>query len=432
MHALARALRVAAFIAAPLTLALTGTASAATNLALNRPTMVTSVDQFCGSCTGPRGNDGNATSRWSSRHESPERHGHAWWVDLGTARTVDRVVVNWQSAWAARYEIRTATVSGQWQTVATDGATGTGARTTVFMPRQARWVQVRELAWAAGRNNVSFYEAEVYNGPVTPDPDPTPTPTPTPSPDPTPSPTPAPTPPADPQPVGPAAGALAFRDEFTGTAVDWNRWTDSSHAEADGGHGNKGNQQLEWNQAANCTVSNGTLKETAKPDNITSPSGTHYDWSSCQIASTPSYSFRYGVIEMRAKLPAPRGFWTALWTWQVPGYNVWNEIDVFENYSNDHNWLSMSSHAGAGGNCTLPDAGGASMDLSAGFHTYTAAITTTGTRFYLDGQQTCSVAGTHTGLSNILVSNFVYERIPPTAGSVGVHEVDYVRAWRAP
>jgi hypothetical protein len=255
--------------------------------------------------------------------------------------------------------------------------------------------------------------------------------TPSPTPTPTPSPTPTPTPTADPQPVGPTAGTLAFRDEFSGSSVDWNKWTDTSHAESDAGHGNPGNQQLEWNHAANCSVSNGTLKETAKEDRIVSPqTGRTYNWSSCQIASTPSYSFRYGVIEMRAKLPAPTGFWTALWTWQVPGYNVWNEIDVFENYSNDHNWLSMSSHAGSGGNCTLANA--TSADLSAGMHTYTAAITASGTRFYLDGQQTCSVAGTHTGLSNILVSNFVYDHptLHPSSGAVGVLEVDYVRAWR--
>lgn len=259
----------------------------------------------------------------------------------------------------------------------------------------------------------------------------TPTPTPTPTPSPSPTPTPTPEPSTDPQPVGPVGSfPLAFRDEFTGTAVNWSRWQDTSHAESDGGHGNPGNQQLEWNHAANCSVSNGTLKETAKPDRIVSPNtGRVYNWSSCQIASTPSYSFRYGTIEMRAKLPASQGFWTALWTWQVPGYNVWNEIDVFENYSNDHNWLSMSSHAGAGGNCTLANA--TTADLSAGMHTYTADIRATGTRFYLDGRQTCSVAGTHTGLSNILVSNFVYNHptLSPAPGSIGVLEVDYVRAW---
>src|SRR5262249_42495431 len=51
-----------------------------------------------------------------------------------------------------------------------------------------------------------------------------------------------------PQPVGQNGGwTMAFSDEFSGTALDTSKWSDASSAEADDGHGNKDNDQLEWN-----------------------------------------------------------------------------------------------------------------------------------------------------------------------------------------
>jgi len=38
--------------------------------------------------------------------------------------------------------------------------------------------------------------------------------------------------------------------------------------------------------------------------------------------------------------------------------------------------------------------------------------------------------GVSTGLTNIIVDNFVYSKIPPSAGTTGTMLVDYVRAWQ--
>ncbi len=230
------------------------------------------------------------------------------------------------------------------------------------------------------------------------------------------------------QPVG--QWDLRFHDEFTGNAVDWSRWADESSAEADRGHGNKGNQQLEWNQGANCDVAGGVLTMTAKPDDIRSPSGTHYDWSSCLITSTPSYAFRYGYIEIRAKLPAPKGFWPGFWTWQAPGNEQWTETDVFEAYSDNHTRLYLSQHSGLGGSCTLTSLG---FDPTDDFHVYGADIKSSGgTDFYVDGRLVCTARGSSTGMTNIIVDLFVYSRIPPEPGTVARQQVDYVRAWQRP
>ena len=230
-------------------------------------------------------------------------------------------------------------------------------------------------------------------------------------------------------PNGPGgAWRLMFQDEFSGTSVNWNKWADSSSAEADGGHGNKGNQQLEWNQGRNCGVANGLLTITAKPDNITSPSGQRYNWSSCLITTTPSYAFRNGYMEIRAKFPSAKGFWPAFWTWQANGNNQWTETDVYEYYSDNASRLYLSQHSGSGGGCILANI---AFNPSQGFHTYGADIKPSGgTDFYVDGRKVCSASGTHTGMTNIIVDMFVYSQIPPAPGTVATKQVDYVRAWQ--
>jgi beta-glucanase (GH16 family) len=248
------------------------------------------------------------------------------------------------------------------------------------------------------------------------------------SPSPTPTPTPTPTDPStNPMPLGvPGSWTYKFGDEFTGPVAWGSKWSDSSSAEADNGHGNMGNQQLEWNHKANCSTTDGVLSLTAKPDSITSPSGQHYAWSSCLLSSSPSYAFRYGYIEIRAQLPGPTGFWPAFWTWQAAGNNQWTETDVFEFYSDNHSRLYLTQHSGAGGHLTY----NTPFDPTTGFHTYGADIAPDGTRFYVDGKLVYTAPGTSTGMTNIIVDNFVYSRIPPAAGATGVMKVDYVRAWQ--
>lgn len=245
----------------------------------------------------------------------------------------------------------------------------------------------------------------------------------------------------DPVPNGPGGTwVLKFNDDFNGTSVDSAKWSFISTAEGEisnnpVGTGNKGNQQLEFDQPSNCTVAGGQLTMRAKPDNITSQQGTHYDWSSCMINTSPSYSFRYGYIEERSKLPSIKGFWPALWTWGVAGSNIPGngETDAYEIYTDRNFKVYQTQHNTGGGSCLVDyPLGGNSGD----WHTYGVDIKPNGTDWYIDGVLTCSKTSTSGGLTNILVDNFVYSggTVPdpskqPAPGSVGDKIVDYVRAW---
>ena len=234
---------------------------------------------------------------------------------------------------------------------------------------------------------------------------------------------------APPLPVGQQGGwKMAFSDEFDGTSLDRSRWADQSTAEPDEGHGNQGNQQLEWNQAANCRVAGGELTMTAKREQVTSRSSGHrYDWTSCLITSTPSYAFDFGYLEERSILPAPRGFWPAFWTWQVRGNDRQTETDAYEFYSDNHSRLYGTQYSGAQGRCEWKP----SFDPTTGWHTYGVAIQPSGTTWYADGAQVCHTTATTDAQTNIISNLAVYSMIPPDGSTASATKrVDYIRAWK--
>jgi beta-glucanase (GH16 family) len=245
---------------------------------------------------------------------------------------------------------------------------------------------------------------------------------------------PAATPPVEadgpPLPVGQTEGwELMFSDEFDGTSLDRKRWADQSSAEPDMGRGNPDNQQLEWNQAANCTVGDNELVMTAKREPFTSQSGRKYEWTSCLITTTPSYDFQYGYIEERSVLPSPRGFWPAFWTWQARGVDQHTETDVYEFYSDNHRRLYGTQYSGPRARCDIAP----EFDPTEGWHTYGVAIEPSGTTWYVDGKQVCTSPATSDGTTNIISNLAVYSKIPPDSSTTSATKrVDYIRAWQRP
>jgi Glycosyl hydrolases family 16 len=221
---------------------------------------------------------------------------------------------------------------------------------------------------------------------------------------------------------------LAFDDEFSGTSVDTSQWAYDSSAEPDDGDGNLPNNQLEWDQAQNCSVGGGELTITSRRQNVTSPSGTHYSWTSCLLTTTPSYEFQYGYMETRAEFPSQVGFWPGFWTWQAGDSYI--ETDAFEFYSNDQGQIFLTQHSGRQGGCQGLSLG---FNPASAFHTYGVDIEPSGTTWYIDGRPVCSASGTSTGLTNIILNDFVYAKNPPSSGTdSATEEVQYVRSWQHP
>lgn len=119
---------------------------------------------------------------------------------------------------------------------------------------------------------------------------------------------------------------LVWQDEFNGTALDPKKWT--LEVNCDGG-GNQ-EQQCYTDKPANAVVAAGLLHLIARP----AEPGALKPYTSARLNTKGKAEFRYGRIEMRARLPAGQGAWPAFW--MLPSqslYGGWprsGEIDIME------------------------------------------------------------------------------------------------------
>jgi hypothetical protein len=125
-----------------------------TNLALNRPTLSSSNEAAAFSPN--LAVDGNGGTRWSSAFSDPQ------WirVDLGTNRTINRVVLRWEAAFGRAYQIQTSTDGNTWTTIRST-TTGAGGVEDVSVTGSGRYVRMngttRGTQWG-----YSLWEIEVY------------------------------------------------------------------------------------------------------------------------------------------------------------------------------------------------------------------------------------------------------------------------------
>jgi beta-glucanase (GH16 family) len=117
---------------------------------------------------------------------------------------------------------------------------------------------------------------------------------------------------------------VVWSDEFDGSSLNGDFWTHES-----GNNGGWGNAELEYYQSANSTVADGFLTITAKLESV---GGQNY--TSSRIISKGKKEFKFGRVDIRAKLPKGQGIWPALW---MLGANIstvnWpacGEIDIME------------------------------------------------------------------------------------------------------
>lgn len=105
--------------------------------------------------------DDSELTRWSSKPEDAP-----WWqVDLGAERSITRVDVDWEAAYAAKYRILTSLDGVTFTEAATDTAAAAGTKATTFAARPARYVRVETTQRANPAWGVSAYDVRVL-GPL--------------------------------------------------------------------------------------------------------------------------------------------------------------------------------------------------------------------------------------------------------------------------
>ena len=229
------------------------------------------------------------------------------------------------------------------------------------------------------------------------------------------------------------AQSLIWSDEFTTPgAPDPVKWI------YDIGAGGWGNNELQYytNRLDNATVSAGTLKIIAKRENF---SGSPF--TSARLLSRTKFSFKYGKVEIAAKLPVGVGTWPAAWmlgdNFLTAGWPACGEIDIMEHRGNDpnriHGTIHYTGNSGANGIGSTTVIQNATTE----FHKYTCEWSAQSIRFLVDDRLYFTTANsaslpfnqTFFLLLNIAMGGNFGGTVDP-AFSSGVMEIDYVRVYQ--
>jgi beta-glucanase (GH16 family) len=167
---------------------------------------------------------------------------------------------------------------------------------------------------------------------------------------------------------------LIWSDEFNGTGVNTGNWN------LDNGNPNVNNEK-EYYQAANATVTGGNLVITARQQSM---GGQPY--TSAKLQTYGKFSTTYGRIEARIKLPMVQGTWPAFWmlgnsiNQGTPWPNC-GEIDIMEHVNTTNtilgtmHWNSGNGHAQYGSSTTT---------TPGDFHVYAVEWDNQSIRWYVD------------------------------------------------
>jgi hypothetical protein len=125
-----------------------------TNLALGRPVSASSTQLFFSTGAAV---DGDRGTRWSSGWSDNQ-----WFrVDLGASRTVARVILRWEAAYASAYRVEVSADGVSWRRVWSTDAGDGGVDNDTFAPASARYVRMVGVRRATSYG-YSFWELEVY------------------------------------------------------------------------------------------------------------------------------------------------------------------------------------------------------------------------------------------------------------------------------
>ena len=139
---------------------------------------------------------------------------------------------------------------------------------------------------------------------------------------------------------------LVWADEFNGAKLDYTKW-----AVEENGHGG-GNGELQYyiDRPQNVRVEDGNLVIEARKEKI-NVGGVQKDFSSGRIRTKWHAEWKYCRVEVRAKLPAGRGMWPAIWmlptTEKYGGWASSGEIDIVEVIGQEPEKLHGTIHFGS-------------------------------------------------------------------------------------
>ncbi|MFE9860437.1 discoidin domain-containing protein [Streptomyces sp. NPDC005780] len=330
-------------------------------------------DQNCWECTPARAFDRDPASRWSTSSTTGWTDPGWISVDLGATAQIDKVVLQWDPAYAKSFQIQVSSNGADWTPIYST-TSGTGFKQTLTVSGTGRYVRMYGTQRATPYG-YSLWEFQVYGTGGDPIQAP-----------------PLPSDPANPP-------RLVWSDDFDGAAGGK---PDSSKWRADPGTGP--NNELEYYTDHRNAALDGaghlvmearkevTAGSSCPPDPI--GGSTTCQYTSARMNTGATFQFTYGRVEARIKVPKGNGLWPAFWmmggdflTGRPWPYN--GEVDIMEILGKDVKTAYSTVHAPAyngGGGIGAPYTLPGNADFSDDFHTWVADWNSKGITYSLDGR----------------------------------------------
>ena len=242
---------------------------------------------------------------------------------------------------------------------------------------------------------------------------------------------------------------LVWSDEFNGSgAINTANWFPQTLL-PDGNNWYNGELQHYTNRPTNIFESNGALNLVAKKETFTDQGRTK-QYTSARLNS--KFAFKYGRVEVRAKLPSGAGTWPAIWMlgkniiepggyWTAThGTLSWpacGEIDIMEHWGTNQNYVQSAMHTPSSYGGTVNLGGQTIATASSEFHIYTLVWTAEKMVFSVDNvahyTYNPSVKNASTwpfDAEQYILLNFAIQSNIISNFTEDAMEVDYVRVYQ--
>ena len=249
--------------------------------------------------------------------------------------------------------------------------------------------------------------------------------------------------------VGVVYSDLVWSDEFNGSgAINSSNWFQQAQL-PNGGSWYNGEMQHYTNSQTNSFQSNGSLNLVAKKETFTDQ-GVTKQYTSARLNS--KFAFKYGRVEVRAKLPTGVGTWPAIWmlgkniiepggfwssTYGTAYWPACGEVDIMEHWGTNQNYVQSAMHTPSSYGGTFNLGGQTIATASSAYHIYTLVWTAEKMEFAVNGvihyTYNPSVKNASTwpfDAEQYLLLNLAIQSNISSSFTQGAMEVDYVRIYQ--
>ena len=202
--------------------------------------------------------------------------------------------------------------------------------------------------------------------------------------------------------VKPEKYHLLWSDDFNGKTLDTTKWNYELH---EPGWVNNELQQY-TNSTDNTYVKDGNL--VIRPVKTVDKKTGKTSYTSGRVNTRNKVDFKYGKVEVRAKLPKGQGSWPAIWMMPTDDslYGGWpkcGEIDIMELLGNNPSKVYQTLHYGKS-STDIQSQGTKTLtkgDFSSGYHIFTVEWNPDNISFFVDNKLTKTINKWYTGTEGV-------------------------------